>query len=214
MVVEKPPGMLSVPGRGPEKQDCAAARIGAMFPEATGPLTVHRLDMETSGLMVLALDAEAHRELSMQFERRVVEKAYIALVAEPEGAGVSEPIVGSAAAEGDPLDQDEGTVALPMRCDIDDRPRQIVDFVHGRPAMTTWQVLLRETDRIRLRMVPETGRTHQLRIHAAYGLGRPIVGDVLYGGDRAARLMLHSAYLSFLEPGTMRRADFESRAPF
>jgi len=197
--------MLSVPGKGPEKADCAAARIAAMFPRATGPLVVHRLDMETSGLIVFGLDEEAQRELSAQFEKRVVEKSYVALVTGSVRAMWAGP---------DPLDRDDGEVSLPMRGDLERRPLQIVDPENGREAVTRWRVLSREIDRIRIRFEPFTGRTHQLRVHAATGLGHPIIGDELYGGPEAPRLMLHAASLSFLEPGTGRRVEFESAAPF
>lgn len=198
VVVDKPTGMLSVPGKGPAKADCVAARVRAMFPDATGPLIVHRLDMETSGLMVLALDADAQRELSAQFERRLVHKSYTALL------------------EADvPLDG--GVVDLPIRLDIHNRPYQIVDHIVGREAVTRWRVLARETDRTRVRMAPVTGRTHQLRVHAAAGIGHPIVGDVLYGTrppDAPPRLMLHASELSFIDPTTGRRVRFYSPAPF
>jgi tRNA pseudouridine32 synthase / 23S rRNA pseudouridine746 synthase len=214
VVVDKPAWLLSVPGKGPGKQDCVAARVAAMFPEATGPLIVHRLDMETSGLMVLGLDPMAQRELSMQFERREVDKAYVALLGEPS-ANVQVGGAETLGAERAPLLPGEsGLITLPIRTDIDDRPRQIVDFVHGKQAVTHWHVLAHETDRVRVRFVPETGRTHQLRVHAAAALKRPIVGDRLYGGEAAPRLMLHSALLSFIEPGGSRRAEFESGAGF
>jgi tRNA pseudouridine32 synthase / 23S rRNA pseudouridine746 synthase len=202
VVVEKPAWLLSVPGRGEEKRDSVAVRVAEMFPGATGPLVVHRLDMETSGLMVLALDAAAQRELSMQFERRMVEKGYVALLGARAGAGTELPVL-----------EDEGVIDLPMRLDVENRPRQIVDLVQGRPALTRWQVLAREADQVRIRFVPVTGRTHQLRIHAAAGLGMPMIGDALYGGRAAARLMLHATYLSFVEPGG-GRVEFESKAGF
>lgn len=198
VVVDKPAWMLSVPGKGPGKRDSVSVCIAGMYPGASGPLVVHRLDMETSGLMVLALDAAAQRDLSMQFERRTVEKAYVALVP----------------GDGPPLDADDGVIELPLRADIENRPIQIVDLERGRPSRTRWRIASRETDRLRLRMHPETGRTHQLRVHSAAGLGRPIVGDRLYGGEPAQRLMLHATVLSFVEPGSMRRVEFESVPPF
>jgi len=204
VVVDKPSWMLSVPGKGPEKSDCVAARVAARFPEARGPLIVHRLDMETSGLMVLGLDTDAQRELSRQFEERVVEKQYTALLSGGPAPGTPDPL-GEA---------DHGEISLPMRADIERRPIQIVDRRQGREAVTRWRVLGREIDRVRVLFEPRTGRTHQLRVHAAAGLGRPIVGDTLYGGESAERLMLHASRLSFLEPGTRTRVEFENRAPF
>jgi tRNA pseudouridine32 synthase/23S rRNA pseudouridine746 synthase len=195
VVIDKPGGLLSVPGKGPDKQDCAAARIRTMFPHATGPLITHRLDMETSGLMVLALDPDAQRDISMQFERRAVEKRYIALL---EGL----------------IREDAGLIDLPMRTDFDNRPVQIIDHVHGRPARTHYRVLARETDRTRVEFDLETGRTHQIRLHAAAGLHAPIVGDKLYGAHPAERLMLHACALSFLDPDGARRLEFTSECPF
>lgn len=198
VVIDKPSGLLSVPGKGEANQDCVAARVARLFPKAHGPLIVHRLDMDTSGLIVLGLDPDAQRDLSGQFERREVDKAYIALV---------EGIVHS----------NSGTIDVPMRTDIDNRPYQIIDRIHGKPSLTHWTVLSLETDRTRLRMVPHTGRTHQLRVHAAH-MGHPIIGDVLYGSisdrARAGRLMLHAAEIAFCEPGTSRAVRFESRPPF
>ncbi len=184
VVVNKPAGLLSVPGKGPDKQDCVAARVARMFPRASGPLVVHRLDMDTSGLIVVALDAEAQRELSRQFEQREVEKAYVALV---EGI----------------VPADRGTIDAPIRLDINRRPYHLVDPVHGAPSLTHWTVLSFETDRTRLRFVPHTGRTHQLRVHAAH-IGHPIIGDPLYGRREhpEQRLMLHAAELAFRDPGS------------
>lgn len=199
VVVEKPTGMLSVPGKGVGKEDCVAARVRGMFPGARGPLVVHRLDMETSGLLVLGLDEGAQRELSGQFEARLVGKRYVALV---EGE-----VVGQA-----------GEISLPLRPDLTNRPYQIVDRAEGREAVTRWRVAAREVDRTRVDFEPLTGRTHQLRVHASHpeGLGRPIIGDVLYGREEAGapRLMLHAAYLSFLEPGGARRVEFVSGPEF
>lgn len=208
VVVEKPPGMLSVPGKGPGKQDCVAARVREAFPAATGPLIVHRLDMETSGLMVLALDADAHRDLSRQFERREVEKQYVAVL------------------EGN-VPGDEGVVDLPLRPDIENRPHQIVDFVHGGAAITRWRVTGREAGRTRVLFVPRTGKSHQLRMHAATppdslarpdgtrtgGLGCPIVGDTLYGTP-GARMLLHASLLAFRYPATGARVEFASEPEF
>ncbi len=204
-VINKPSGMLSVPGKGPNKADCAAARVRLLFPSATGSLVVHRLDMETSGLLVFGLDVDAQKDLSSQFERRVVEKAYTALVTASPRPSWTGP---------DPLDHEEGELSLPMRGDLDQRPLQIIDPENGREAITRWRIMSRETDRIRIRFKPLTGRTHQLRVHAAAGLGHPIIGDELYGGPEAERLMLHASELSFLEPGTARRIEFTSTAPF
>ncbi len=200
VVVDKPAWMLSVPGKGEHKQDCVASRIAAMFPRASGPLIVHRLDMETSGLLVLGLDPEAQRELSRQFEARRVEKTYTALV---DGL----------------VERDAGTIDLPLRPDVNRRPIQIVDPRGGREALTHWRVVSRETDRTRIEFRPVTGRTHQLRLHAATpresaGLGHPIIGDALYGGPPAPRLMLHAGRLSFLDPDSGRRVEFESAVPF
>jgi tRNA pseudouridine32 synthase / 23S rRNA pseudouridine746 synthase len=205
VVVEKPAGMLSVPGRGPEKQDCAAARVAARFPRATGPLVVHRLDMETSGLLVFALDAQAQRDLSMQFERRQTGRSYIALLSHAAHPAF-EP-------GHDPLAGDQGEINLPMRLDVDNRPIQVVDHDRGRASLTRWRTLARQPGRIRIEFTPETGRTHQLRVHAAAGLHRPIIGDRLYGGQPAERLMLHATYLSFAAPDG-ERVEFRSPAPF
>lgn len=209
VVVDKPAGMLSVPGKGPHKADCVAARVRALLPHATGPLVVHRLDMETSGLLVLGLDEDAQRDLSGQFERRETRKAYVALVDGSRGQ----------------VPRDRGEINLPLRPDIERRPIQIVDHAHGRPATTRYRVLGREIDRVRLRLEPVTGRTHQLRVHCAdpCGLDAPIIGDALYGppGGHApeepappARLMLHAAELAFRAPGRGAMLDFASPVPF
>jgi tRNA pseudouridine32 synthase/23S rRNA pseudouridine746 synthase len=200
VVIDKPPGLLSVPGKpvpgGPDNQDCVAGRIRAMYPHARGPLTVHRLDMETSGLMVLGLDEGAQRSLSMQFEQRRVGKAYTALVADRPAS-------------------DSGRITLPIRPDVDRRPHQIVDFVHGRAATTDW-FIVSAAPPTRLRLVPVTGRTHQLRLHLAHpdGLNSPILGDRLYGGPPAPRLMLHAHHLAFDDPDDGHRIEVESPAPF
>lgn len=201
VVVDKPAGLLSVPGRGPDKADCVIARVLELFPEATGPMVVHRLDMDTSGLLVVALDAGAQRDLSVQFQDRLTRKAYIALV-----DGV--------------IERDTGYVDLPLRVDWPNRPIQIVCMEEGKPAQTEYRVLARETERTRLELIPVTGRTHQLRVHCAdpQGLGAPILGDRLYAQgparDDHPRLMLHAARLSIRPPGSKRLVDFESEVPF
>jgi tRNA pseudouridine32 synthase/23S rRNA pseudouridine746 synthase len=227
VVISKPSGMLSVAGIGDDKQDCVVARVKRMFPGACGSMVSHRLDMETSGLIVVPLTPLAQRDLSMQFEAREVEKSYVALL------------------DGEVAD-DAGVVDLPMRLDLEEKPYQLVDFVQGKPARTSWRVLAREIDRTRVEFRPITGRTHQLRVHAAAparlpmadlarvgtpwreataeagqraadarkgGIGAPIVGDLLYG-TRAERLMLHASWLSFAEPGSARRVEFVSPPPF
>lgn len=229
VVVDKPAGMLSVPGKDRghgENQDCVAARVPRLVHEAsggrvsaTGPLVVHRLDMDTSGLLVLGLDADAQRALSGQFERRTVSKAYTAVVLHDE--------------QGRGLPAERGEVTAAMRPDLDNRPMQIVDDVprvdgdgksaedkggHGRPAHTVWRLLAIEPDRSRVELVPITGRTHQLRVHMAH-IGHPIAGDVLYGAqprtrEASARLLLHASMLEFSHPQTGERVSVESRCPF
>jgi len=201
VVIDKPPGMLSVPGRGEDKQDCVAARVQAMFPGATGPLTVHRLDMDTSGLMVFALSPLAQGKLSRQFQLRKTAKRYTAVLAgQVEG--------------------DAGEIDLPLFVDWPNRPRQQVDYILGKPAQTAWAVTAREGDRTRVEFRPVTGRSHQLRVHAATprdegGLGAPIVGDPLYGDpDAAPRMLLHASALAFWEPTTGVWTEFQSEAPF
>ena len=199
VVVDKPAGLLSVPGRTPDLADCVASRVAAMFPHATGPLIVHRLDMDTSGLIVLGLTPYAQRYLSGQFERRRVEKRYCALV-------------------GGIVPRDRGQIDLPLRVDWPNRPRQIVCFERGKPSRTRYRVLSFEIDRTRLELEPITGRTHQLRVHLsdARGLGMPILGDPLYAQacEPEPRLMLHATRLSFRPPGSRRMVDFVSRPRF
>ncbi|RKH38880.1 RluA family pseudouridine synthase [Corallococcus sicarius] len=196
VIIDKPCGLLSVPGRDAALTDSVLTRLRARHPHATGPLLVHRLDLDTSGLLVAALDARTHSALQRQFLHRDVDKRYVALI---DG----------------PVQADKGTITLPIRVDLDDRPRQIVDPVHGKPAVTEWEVLGREAGRTRVAFHPRTGRTHQLRVHAAHplGLGAPIVGDPLYGhADR--RLFLHAETLSFVHPATGQRVAFTRAAPF
>jgi tRNA pseudouridine32 synthase/23S rRNA pseudouridine746 synthase len=196
VVVDKPCGLLSVPARDASVTDSVLARLRARYPHATGPLLVHRLDLDTSGLLVAALDSETHADLQRQFAGREVRKRYVAWL---EGHVRGE----------------QGTIDLPLRVDLDDRPRQIHDPVHGKSAVTEWQVLARSGARTRVAFFPLTGRTHQLRVHAAHplGLGAPIVGDRLYGHEEA-RLHLHAEALSFRHPRTGQRVFFERPVPF
>ncbi|MBA3462946.1 MAG: RluA family pseudouridine synthase [Deltaproteobacteria bacterium] len=196
VVVDKPIDLLSVPGRSGALRDSVQTRLRARYPDATGPLVVHRLDLETSGLLLAAKDEATHTALQAQFARREIEKRYIAWLA------------------GD-VKGDRGVIELALRVDLEDRPRQIVDPVHGKPAVTEWSVLAREDGRTRVAFVPRTGRTHQLRVHAAHpaGLGVPIVGDRLYG-TAADRLHLHAERIAFVHPTSGQRIELESPAPW
>jgi tRNA pseudouridine32 synthase/23S rRNA pseudouridine746 synthase len=195
IVLDKPTGLLSVPGIGPEKADCLAARVSAAYP---GARNVHRLDRDTSGVIVMAFDAEAHRELSIQFQDRLVDKAYLAVV-----AGV--------------VEADEGVIDLPLRKDLDHPPRQMIDHVHGRPSVTNWRVASRAADRTRLDLTPITGRSHQLRLHLLT-IGHPILGDDLYAPPdvraMSGRLQLHATMLTINHPSTAERMTFRSPCPF
>jgi tRNA pseudouridine32 synthase/23S rRNA pseudouridine746 synthase len=194
LVVDKPVALLSVPGRGRHLADSVLTRLRARYPEASGPLLVHRLDLDTSGLMLAAKDQATYVALQRQFARREVCKEYVAWL---EG-----PVTG-----------ETGVVDLPLRVDLDDRPRQIHDPVHGKAALTEWRVLARSATRTRVAFSPRTGRTHQLRVHAATGLGAPIVGDRLYGtADR--RLMLHAEALRFVHPHSGVWVEVRVPAPF
>ena len=203
VVVNKPPGLLSIPGRGPDLTDCVQARVAAEFPQASGFLVVHRLDMATSGVMVVALTPDAHRILSSQFERRAVEKRYVALLR------------GWVTGDG-------GAISLPQGLDYPNRPRQRVDRAEGKEGITRWEVIDRDRTpegeaRTRIAFTPVTGRTHQLRLQAAHpeGLGCPILGDNLYGPfPEGQRLMLHAHRLVFDEPVGGARVSYEAPVPF
>ena len=194
LVVNKPAEFLSVPGKNIE--DSVYLRIKTQFPHASGPLLVHRLDMSTSGLLLIALNKRAHKALQKQFIERTIEKRYVALV------------TGDVAG-------DSGVIDLPLRLDFDDKPRQMVCYQQGKQALTTWQVLERKNNTTRLYLYPKTGRTHQLRVHCAHklGLNMPIVGDDHYG-LKADRLHLHAEYLSFNHPISHQIIEFEVPAPF
>ncbi len=198
VVVEKPSGFLSVPGRGPEKIDSVSHRIRTTIPGCIDQPSVHRLDMDTSGLMVLALTTEAHRHLSRQFQDRLTDKHYLALL-EGELAG------------------EEGEINLPFRLDVENRPHQIYDDVHGKMGTTHWKKIGIENGLTRIAFHPITGRTHQLRVHSAHekGLGIPIVGDPLYGnGINPGEMKLHATELTFTHPTTAERLTFKSPPPF
>ena len=198
LVVNKPADLLAVPGRGPNKQDCVVSRIRSLLPELIEQPAVHRLDQQTSGLMVLALQATAHQNLSRQFQHRRVVKRYVAIV---DGVVVPE----------------SGRITLPIRLDPDNRPRQIYDPVNGREALTLWRKIELDTHRTRIDFTPLTGRTHQLRVHSAHpgGLDAPIVGDRLYGtGKSGETLLLHACYLSFIHPADDRIVEFHSEPHF
>lgn len=194
MVVNKPAGMLSVPGK--ENISSVYENIRRAYPQATGPLVVHRLDMATSGLLLIAKTKEAHQHLQAQFKNRTIKKCYIALL---DGK----------------TEQQEGIISLPLRPNPLDRPRQVVDPEHGKPAVTRYQVLEQTDTTTRIAFYPLTGRTHQLRVHAAHieGLHCPIKGDELYG-QKSERLYLHACRLEFIHPVTGQQVCVEKAADF
>ncbi len=200
LVVNKPAGLLSVPGKGAHLSDCLLTRVQRAFPDA---LLVHRLDLDTSGVMIFALTRHAQRHLGLQFEKRQTRKIYVARV-----WGRLEPA--------------EGEVDLPLAVDWPNRPRQKVDHERGRPAHTAWKVLRHEETEdgspvTRVRLMPTTGRSHQLRVHMKV-LGHPILGDPLYAGEaaRAAadRLQLHAESLRIRHPDGGRGVTFRAPVPF
>jgi tRNA pseudouridine32 synthase/23S rRNA pseudouridine746 synthase len=228
-VVDKPCGLLSVPGRSGLLTDSVLTRLRTRYAGAvagsagsagagnasTGNAieitVVHRLDLDTSGLLIVAKDPATHAALQRAFAERTIDKRYIAWLDGDLRRG------GSGGAGG--AHADHGTIELAIRVDLDDRPRQIVDPIHGKPALTEWRVLARSAGRTRVALTPRTGRTHQLRVHAAHplGLATPIVGDRLYGrpGTEATeRLQLHAEALAFIHPHTQRRLELVSPAPF
>ncbi|WP_102363365.1 RluA family pseudouridine synthase [Vibrio cyclitrophicus] len=194
VVVNKPDEFLSVPGKFIE--DSIYTRIKARYPNATGPLIIHRLDMSTSGLLILALTAESNKHIQKQFIDRTVVKRYTALL------------------EGE-IDGKSGDISLPLRGDITDRPRQLVCHKHGRNAETYWEAVSSNNGKTKVHLYPKTGRTHQLRVHCAHplGLGLPIRGDDLYGYKRE-RLHLHAGYLKLIHPTTGEWMEFEVPSEF
>jgi tRNA pseudouridine32 synthase / 23S rRNA pseudouridine746 synthase len=195
VVVDKPAGLLTVPGRGEHLRDCAATRVQTRFADA---LVVHRLDQATSGLLLFGRGAAAQRALSRAFEARQVAKHYTAVV-------------------GGLMAEDQGSIELPLAADWPNRPRQQVDAVQGKLSITHWRVLSRDAanDTTRVELVPLTGRSHQLRVHLQ-AIGHPIVGDTLYAPPTlvAPRLMLHACALTLPHPDDGRPMNFCSTVPF
>ncbi len=171
-------------------------RIKQKYPEATGPLIVHRLDMSTSGIIVLTKTKEANKILQAQFIKRTVKKRYVALLSGK-------------------LSKKQGVIKLPLRLDLDDRPRQLVDFINGKEAETNWNVISQNDTHTRVHFYPITGRTHQLRVHAAHkeGLNTPIKGDDLYG-NKQDRLCLHAEFIEFTHPTSRNKISFTVPADF
>lgn len=200
MVVDKPAGLLSVPGRGEDKQDCLARRVQAVWPDAR---VVHRLDMATSGVWLMARGPDMQRAFSRAFEQQAVNKRYVAVV-----AGCMAP---PATADG------WGEIDLPLAADWPNRPLQKVDPQHGRPSLTRWRILQVGPDRTRLELAPRTGRSHQLRVHLQ-AVGHPILGDTLYAPApvqaMAPRLLLHACALRLMHPLTGAPLEIDCGAPF
>jgi len=195
LLVDKPSGLLSVPGKPEAHRDCLEARVRATYPDA---LLIHRLDMETSGVMVFALNRRAQRIINRQFEKRIVRKSYIARV------------VGQVTGDG-------GVIDLPLIADWPNRPLQKVCHETGRPARTNWRVVAREAGATRLELAPETGRSHQLRVHLKE-LGHPILGDPFYAPEAALaaapRLQLHAVSLDLRHPSDGRWVGWQALCPF
>ena len=194
LLVDKPEGLLSVPGKGPDLADCLLSRVQAAFPDA---LLVHRLDRDTSGVMIFALTAHAQRHLGLQFEKRMTRKTYVAQV------------------WGVPVEK-TGTIDLPLIVDWPNRPRQMVCHETGKAAQTDWKLLKSQGETSRVRMWPKTGRSHQLRVHML-SMGHPILGDPFYATGPARdypRMMLHSEELRFKHPQGGRSVKIRSDAPF
>jgi|TARA_B100000470_G_scaffold75926_1_gene58362 tRNA pseudouridine32 synthase/23S rRNA pseudouridine746 synthase len=195
LIVNKPSGLLTVPGKDPKHADCLIARINRVFPTAK---IVHRLDMATSGIICLAMHKEAHRNLSIQFQDRKTAKRYIARV------------FGK-------LEQETGSVDLPLICDWPNRPKQMVDHDNGKPSLTHFKVLEYEQNATRVELTPITGRSHQLRVHML-SLGHPILGDKLYAHPEAfamaSRLQLHAEMLTLAHPASGETLVFEAAPEF
>ncbi len=195
LVIDKPSGLLTVPGKQPGADDCLQSRATAHH---AGAEITHRLDWDTSGIIVLALNKQARRHIGIQFEKRQVEKQYIARI------------------WGKP-NHNNGIIDLPLRCDWPNRPRQIVDHIEGRQAVTQWSVMTSDTKSSYLQMKPKTGRSHQLRVHCQ-SMGNPILGDRLYAHDDAyrahERMCLHASFIAFAHPFSGETVKFQSPCPF
>lgn len=193
LIINKPSGLLSVPGKS--EPDCVQSRLLTQYPEA---LSVHRLDMATSGMMIFALTPHAQRHLGLQFEKRQIEKVYIARI------------------DGHP-EKDSGEIDLPLIADWPNRPRQMVCHERGKPAFTRWEIIEREASASRVALYPKTGRSHQLRVHML-ALGHPILGDRIYAEDRifnaAPHLQLHAQCLHFREPTGGKPVSYEVKSTF
>ncbi len=194
LVINKPSGLLSVPGK--TIKDSVYTRIKAQYPEATGPLLVHRLDMDTSGILLIAKTEESYKNLQQQFIKRTVKKCYTAVLAGK-------------------LQEQKGKIDLPLRVDLNDRPKQLVCYEHGKKALTYWELITSNNNTSLVYFYPVTGRTHQLRVHAAHpkGLNTAILGDDLYG-TKANRLHLHAAFIAFKHPISAKKMVFEVKADF
>lgn len=195
VVLNKPSGLLTVPGKAPEHKDSLDYRVRLVWPQAR---IVHRLDMATSGLVIMAMHAQSQRDLNKQFELRQTQKRYFALL---EGQ----------------VPVDSGTVDLPLLCDWPNRPKQMVHFGSGKPSLTYFRVLARNQDRTKVELIPVTGRSHQLRVHMLW-LGHPILGDKFYGTEQGLssvdRLQLHAGSLAFRHPTSGTELYFEVSCPF
>lgn len=197
LILNKPSGLLSVPGRGEGKQDCLAKRVQAEYPEA---LIVHRLDMSTSGLIMMARSKKMERTMSIMFQQRNIKKSYIAVVTGRVNPGF-------------------GEINLPIITDWPNRPKQKIDFLHGKTSKTRYEVIAynEKLNCSRIRLIPVTGRSHQLRIHMQ-SIGHAIIADELYAPKdairKADRLLLHASYLSFVHPLTHKLVEVESKPEF
>ncbi len=200
LILDKPAGLLAVPGRGADKQDCLSARAQQRYPDA---LVVHRLDMATSGIMVLARGAAAQRTLSSAFAKRSIAKRYVAVV---QGCLAAAP-------------ENWGVIDLPIAADWPNRPRRVIDHQSGKASLTRWRVVWHDAQRntTRIELEPVTGRSHQLRVHLL-ALGHPIVGDTLYGGadspKPAERMLLHACALEMTHPVSFEMMRFVNAPPF